>query len=60
MNNDSSFITEVEREAPMKHGTLSILYTKETHECVRHVRYIGVARGSQVLPLPCPSLACPA
>jgi hypothetical protein len=60
MSNDSNLITEVEREAPMKHGTLSILYTKETRECVRQVRYVRDARGSQVLPLPCPSLACPA
>jgi hypothetical protein len=37
----------------MKDGNLTILYTKETREYARHVRYWRDVRGSQVSLLSC-------
>jgi hypothetical protein len=39
MNNDSKLVTQVEHKAPMKDGTPTILYIKETRVYALHVRY---------------------
>jgi hypothetical protein len=39
MNNDSNVVTEIEHEAPMKDGNLTILYTKETRSYLRPALY---------------------
>jgi len=40
MNNDSKLVTQVKHEAPIKGGTLTILYTKETREYLHPALYL--------------------